>query len=103
MSFNIPLGIVYDIDCSDIEDEDEEKILNEELEKYKTKGVFVWSFDKKYEDELRKSLGEDIYQKACEKYSKTGKPTQARLIASDNEYSVPEFVEPILKWLSNKN
>lgn len=100
VSFNIPLGIIYDIDCSDIQDENEGKALNEELENYKIKGVSVWSFDKKYEDELKKALGEDIYQKACQKYSKTTKPTRARLIASDNEYLVPEFIKPAIKWLS---
>jgi len=101
-SFNIPLGIIYDIDCSDIQKEDEEKALNEELEKYKTKGVSVWGFDKKYEDELKKSLGDDVYQNACQKYSKTAKPTRARLIASDDEYSIPEFIKPIIKWLSGE-
>ncbi len=102
VSFNIPLGIIYDTDCSDIQKEDEEKALNEELEKYKTKGVSVWSFDKKYEDELKKSLGDDVYKSACQKYSKTAKPTRARLIASDDEYSVPEFIKPIIKWLSGE-
>jgi len=102
LSFNIPLGIVYDIDCSDIQDENEGKELNKELENYKTKGASVWSFDKKYEDELKKALGDEVYQKACQKYSKTAKPTRARLIASDNEYALPEFVKPIIKWLSDK-
>lgn len=103
LSFNIPLGIIYDIDSSDIQDENEEKELNGELENYKNKGASIWSFDKKYEDELKKSLGDDIYQKACQKYPKTAKPTGARLIASDNEYSVPEFIKPIINWLSGKN
>lgn len=99
LSFNIPLGIVYDIDCSDIQNENEEKELNKELENYKTKGASVWSFDKKYEDELKKTLGENVYEVACQKYPKTAKPTRARLIASDDEYLVPEFVKPIIKWL----
>lgn len=103
LSFNIPLGIIYDTDCSDINDEVEEKKLNEELENYKTKGVFVWSFDKKYEDELRKEFGEDVFQKLCEKYPNTGKPTRARLIASNDQYPVPEFIKPIIKWLSTRS
>lgn len=103
LSFNIPIGIVYDIDCSDINDEEEEKALNIELENYKTKGASVWSFNKNYEAELKKSLGENVYQTACQKYPKTTKSTRARLIASDYEYSVPEFVKPIIKWLSGKN
>ncbi len=102
-SFNIPLGIIYDTDSSDIQDEDEEKILNQEIENYKTKGVSVWSFSKKYEDELKKALGEDVYQKACQKYPKTTKPVRARLIASDNEYLVPNFIKPAIKWLSGKD
>lgn len=102
VSFNIPLGVIYDIDSSDMQDEDEEKELNQKLENYKTRGVSVWSCDKKYEDELKKSLGEDKYLKACQKYSKTTKSVRARLIASDNEYNVPDFVKPAINWLSNK-
>jgi len=102
ISLNIPLGIIYDTDSTDVEDAEEEKVLNQEIEDYKTKGTIVWSLDKKYEDELRKALGEEVYLKACEKYQKVGKPTRARLIASDNEYLVPDFVKPIVNWLSGK-
>lgn len=103
ISFNIPLGIIYDADSTDVEDSEEEKILNQEIESYKAKGATIWSLDKKYEDELRKALGEEAYLKACKKYQKVGKPTRARLIASDNEYLVPDFVKPMIKWLSGKD
>ena len=103
ISFNMSLGIIYDTDSSDIKDEDEEKAFNKEIESYKAKKVSVWSFDKKYEDELKKALGEEVYQKACQKYSKTSKPIRARLIASDDEYLVPDFVKPAIRWLSGKD
>ncbi|KPJ56295.1 hypothetical protein AMJ49_05205 [Parcubacteria bacterium DG_74_2] len=103
LSFNIPLGFIYDIDSSEISDKNEEKKLNQELEDYKNKGVNVWSFNKKYEDELKNALGENSYQKACQKYSKSTKPIKARLIASDTQFSVPDFVKPIIKWLANKS
>jgi len=102
LSFNISLGIVYDIDSPEIFDKNEEKKLNQELENYRDKGVNVWNFDKRYEDELRNALGENIYQGACQKYPKTSKPIKARLIAVDSQFPVPNFVKPIIKWLSNK-
>lgn len=101
-SFNIPLGIVYDTDSDEIRDKEEEKELNKELESYRAKGVEVWSFNKNFEEELKKSLGEEVYQKACQKYPKTSKAVKARLIACDFEFITPEVVKLPMYWLANK-
>lgn len=103
ISFNIPLGIIYDIDCTDIKDAEENTILNLELEGYKQRGVNVWSFDKKYEEEFKKEFGVQVYDEVCNKYPKVSKATRARLIAIDTEYPVPKFVKPIIKWLGAYN
>jgi len=103
LSFNITVGFVYDIDSSDFskKDEDKEAEYNKILESYKDKGVKVWSFDTKYEEELKKYFGDDEYQKICQKYGNMSKPIKARLIANDDKISVPDFVLPIIKWLAN--
>lgn len=101
LSFGIPAGIVYDTDSSDFSDKAEEVEFNKTLEAYSKKGANVWKFDGNYEEELRKALTENVYQAACQKYPKTSKAVRARLIAQDNTYSVPEFVKPIIQWLSN--
>ena len=106
ISFRIPTGILYDEDCSDFNDNrDEEKIFNEELEALGSSdgNVKVWNFSKKYEDHLRSALGEETYQGLCQKYSNVGKPTRARLIASEDGLPIPEPLEEILKWLANKS
>ena len=104
LSFDIPVGFIYDTDSSDFgkDKKDEEEEYNAALEKYKKRGVKVWSFNKRFEDELRKFFGEELYQQACQKYPSVSKPIRARLIASDSEFPVPDFVKPIINWLSNK-
>jgi len=104
VSFNIPLGILYDTDSSDFnkEQKEDEKKYNTQLEGYADKGVKVWYCNSKYEDELQNSLTEAVYQSACQKHSGVTKAVRARLIAADKAYSVPEFVKPIVYWLANK-
>jgi hypothetical protein len=65
--------------------------------------VSVWHFSRKYEDYLRKAVGEKKYQELCQKYPKVGKPTRARLIAAETELPIPELVTEILKWLVSKS
>lgn len=103
LSFNIPVGFVYDIDSSDFnkKEKDKEAEYNKIFESYKNKGVQVWSFDTKYEVELRKFFGDDGYQQICQKYEKVSKPIKARLIANDSGIPIPDFVFPIIKWLAN--
>ena len=102
-SFEIPTGIVYDED-SDFDDEGEEGKFNAALDSLGGKDgrVSVWCLSKKYEDHLRKAIGEKKYQTLCQKYSNVGKPTRARLIATETEVPIPEPVAEILMWLANK-
>jgi len=100
-SFGIPTGILYDIDSSEIQDTDEEEEFNEALNERETDdgSVKVWCFKNKYEDSLKKALGEKAYQGLCQKYPKIGKPTRARLIAMEEGLSIPKPIEEILNWL----
>lgn len=105
ISFGIPTGILYDEDFSDFKDNrGEEKLFNSELDACKKAdgSVMVWRFSKKYEDHLRKAIGEDKYQELCQKYSKTGKPTRARLIAMEDGLAIPNPLGEVLHWLANK-
>jgi putative ATP-dependent endonuclease of OLD family len=100
-SFQIPFGIVYDEDSSEIRDKNEEAAYNKQLDDLGNIGNRTWRFVKSYEDELRKAVGGDAaYQNLCQKYPNVGKPTRARLIAADPDTAVPEKVKDILKWLS---
>lgn len=103
-SFEIPTGIVYDEDSSDFVDKDEETQFNAALDELarKDRSVMVWRFSKKFEDHLRKAVGEQSYQKLCEKYPRVGKPTRARLIATEADLPIPDPVPEILAWLANR-
>ena len=102
-SFDIPTGIVYDDDFSDFDDKGEEEKFNASLDDFARKDgkVSVWRFHKKYEDHLRKAIGEKKYQEVCQKYPNVGRPTRARLIATEAELPIPEPVPEILAWLAN--
>lgn len=100
-SFGIPFGIVYDEDSSDIQDKKEEAKYNQQLDALSVNGNRVWRFVEKYEDELKSAVGGGAeYQRLCQKFPNTGKPTRARLIAADPDTAVPEKVKDILTWLS---
>ena len=100
-SFNIPFGVVYDEDSPEINDKNEESQYNAELDALGVDGNHSWRFVKRYEDELKDAVGGDAeYQRLCQKYSNTGKPTRARLIAADPTTAVPKKVNDILTWLS---
>jgi putative ATP-dependent endonuclease of the OLD family len=103
ISFNIPTGILYDTDSSDFKSKpDDEKIYNGNLEKLARAdgSVKVWHFEGNYEKVLSEALG-DKYSKLCGKYP-YGKPTQARLIATESDLSIPKPLEEVLKWLADK-
>lgn len=103
-SFGIPTGILYDLDSSDFKDSrEEEEVFNRQLDSFaKADGSFVvWHCSKNYEDELRRTLGEEKYQKLCRKYERTGKPTRARLIASEAALLIPPPFAEALRWLAN--
>jgi putative ATP-dependent endonuclease of OLD family len=48
------------------------------------------------------ALGEEVYQNLCQKFPKTGKPTQARLIAMEDTTAIPHPVEAFLNWLAGR-
>ncbi len=104
LSFAVPVGILYDEDSSDFTDRrDDEKAFNNSLDAFaKPDGSCkVWRFTKNYEDHLRNAVGEQEYQRLCQKYPQAGKPTRARLIAAEDGLPIPEPIEEILKWLGN--
>jgi len=100
-SFQIPFGVVYDEDSSEIKDKKEEAAYNQQLDALGNNGNRTWRFVKKYEDELKEAVGGDAaYQSLCQKYPNVGKPTRARLIAADPDKAIPKKVKDILTWLS---
>lgn len=105
ISFEIPTGILYDKDSSDFENKAEELEFNQKLDaKGDNSGsIKIWSFDKNFEDHLRKTFGEEEYQKLCQKYPQVGKPTRARLIAIEENLPIPQPIEEVLIWLAGKS
>jgi len=104
-SFEIPTGIVYDEDSSDFKDnKGEEAKFNATLDGFARADGFVkvWRFTKKYEDHLRKAVGEKKYQELCQKFPNVGKPTRARLIAMVPDVPIPDPIPEILLWLAKK-
>lgn len=102
LSFEIPVGLVYDTDSSDFnkEEKDEETKYNELLNSYATKGVQVFVFEKNYEDECKKFYTEKTYQEHCQKFGRN-KTLRARLMAQDETIPIPDFVKPIIGWLGS--
>jgi putative ATP-dependent endonuclease of OLD family len=104
ISFGIPTGIVYDRDSSDFANKrSEEESYNQTLDALAADDrVRVWRLGANYEDELRVVLTEQTYQRLCQKYPDVGKPTRARLIATEQEAPVPPKVIEILQWLGGQ-
>jgi ABC-type cobalamin/Fe3+-siderophores transport system ATPase subunit len=105
-SFEIPTGVVYDEDSSDFgpkqkEDETRYNAALDDLAKADG-SVRVWRFSADYEAHLRKALSEDTYQRLCQRFPNTGKPTRARLIAMENGTAIPPPVDDILHWLADR-
>lgn len=102
LSFEIPVGLVYDTDSSDFkkEEKDEETKYNELLNSYTAKGVQVIVFEKNYEDECKKFYSEKTYQEHCQKFGRN-KTLRARLMAQDETIPIPDFVKPIIGWLGS--
>lgn len=99
LSFEIPVGVVYDTDSSDFAGKKDEEIeYNKSIESFLKKGVQVYSFNKNYENELREFYGDDLYQSYCMKYGRN-KAQRARLMAMDEEISIPDFVKSIIEWI----
>lgn len=102
LSFEIPVGLVYDTDSSDFkkEEKDEESKYNELLNSYTAKGVQVIVFEKNYEDECKRFYTEKTYQEHCQKFGRN-KTLRARLMAQDEKIPIPDFVKPIIGWLGS--
>ena len=102
ISFQIPVGIVYDKDSSDFKDEEEEAKFNGSLDELETHdgSVRVWQIDQKYEDAVRRTIGEKKYQGLSQRYPNYTNATRQRLIAADNEMPVPKEFAEILSWLA---
>jgi predicted ATP-dependent endonuclease of OLD family len=100
VSFQIPVGIVYDRDSSDFKDEEEEAQYNGMLDGLETDdgSVRTWQIDRKHEDAVP-CLGEKKYQELSQRYPNYTKATRQRLIAADLEMPVPEELAEILQWL----
>lgn len=102
-SFGIPTGIIYDLDSSDIPD-DEESEFNSKLEAFANEpDQAVWSLDKNFEDELRTANGDQKYEELMAKYPKMSKPTRGRLIAADGDSTIPPTVQTAIEWLAGTN
>jgi putative ATP-dependent endonuclease of OLD family len=102
-SFGIPTGVVYDEDSSDFPDKGEEKKFNESLDRWARAdgSVKVWRLTNKYEDCVRRALGEERYQQLCQKHSNVSNPIRQRLIAMEGGLPFPEPFQDIIFWLAN--
>ena len=82
-SFGIPTGVLYDEDSSDIADKKAEAELNESLDALEDAKIdaHAWRLNKNYENELRRTVGDENYIKLCQKFPNARKQTRARLIA----------------------
>ncbi|MBA4260227.1 MAG: hypothetical protein C0446_13765 [Chitinophaga sp.] len=102
LSFEIPVGLVYDTDSSDFgkADREAEEEYNALLNSYNEKGVQVFVFEKNYEDECKKYYTEETYQEYCMSFGRN-KTLRARLMAQEEGIPIPEFVKPIITWLGS--
>lgn len=102
ISFEIPVGLVYDTDSSDFkkEEKSEEEKYNELLNSYAQRGVQVFVFEKNYEDECKKFYSDKTYQDYCQQFGRN-KTLRAKLMAQEESISIPDFVQPIIAWLGS--
>jgi predicted ATP-dependent endonuclease of OLD family len=102
ISFEIPVGLVYDTDSSDFkkDEKDEESKYNELLNSYAGKGVQVFVFEKNYEDECKRFYSDKTYQVYCQQFGRN-KTLRARLMAQEESIPIPDFVQPIIGWLGS--
>src|SRR4029450_7106836 len=100
ISFGIPTGVLYDRDGgSDCKDEKEAQDCTAPLDALAKGPVRVWQLVKKYEDHVRKKLGEASYQALCTKFGGFTKPVRQRLLGMGAPVPVPEPFDEVLRWL----
>jgi len=100
-SFGIPAGILYDRDASDFESKrGEEASFNAELDALASSDdtCQVWRLEKNYEDELRRTIGEEQYLALCSEHGRN-KALRGRLIAAEGLAPIPEKLVSALSWL----
>jgi putative ATP-dependent endonuclease of the OLD family len=104
ISFQIPVGIVYDKDSSEFKDQDDEAKYNDLLDGLNGDdgSVRVWQIDRKHEDAVRRAVAEKEYQELSQRYPNYTNATRQRLIADDPEMPVPKEFAEILQWLAEK-
>lgn len=100
-SFDIPVGVVYDVDSTSPEDLAQNSALDALATKSGT--VKVWPLTMNYEDQLIRAVGQMRYDELLKEYNSVGKPTRARLIAKDPSTNIPEPIPEILQWLASKS
>jgi len=102
LSFQIPVGLVFDTDSSDFSStaKEEEVLYNQKLTSYATKGVSLFVFDSNYEEECKNYYSEKRYSDYCQRYGRN-KTLRAKLMAQDDSIPIPDFVAPIINWLGN--
>ena len=101
-SFCIPSAVLYDADSRDFKQQPERELeLNDELAAWDD-GLDnrSWCLDAKYEDVLRKTLGEEEYQRLCQEHAGPGKATAPRRIAADTNTKIPDEIQEVLRWLA---
>ena len=102
-SFDIPIILVFDRDSTVFKkNREKEKELNKEIRAFVGPRDRVTEFVPDYEGELRSEVGEEEYQRLCQKYPGTSKAIRARLIAADADVPVPQFVQNVFKPLTKK-
>lgn len=96
-SFKIPFTIVFDTDSSDSrkDKKNEEQEYNNEINAFQSENISVIELNPNYEALLRSSMGDELYERLCQKYPSHSKAIRARLIAADEEAPVPDFVKKI--------
>ena len=100
-TLNIKTVAFYDTDASDFKNQpEEEKKYNLKLNALANETTHVVAFDKDYEEELKKTLGEAKYNEICKEIQGT-KPIKACQIAQNETLPIPEKIQKAIDWLSS--
>lgn len=104
-SFNIPVGVVYDTDLPTTKQEEVQGIENHNASIRKwcnDNSCLSWPIPKDYETHLKSHLGDELWNKLCEKYQDYGdKKQKQRLIAADEQSTIPALYKQIVTWLAS--
>ena len=100
-TLNIKTVAFYDIDASDFQNnqKEEEIKFNDKLNSLEDEITKIVALDKNYEEELRKTFGEQKYNEIINKTLKS-KPIRACLIAQDESLDIPSKIQEAIKWLA---